>query len=100
MNDGQVIEAIERKRKNERRGEREGGRNQDGGREGRGGIFFGLDGVAEEEEAKKSVDLWIKWEEAERAAGEHKRAAGVQWRAMRTLEDASEYHKERSSSNG
>ena len=52
---------------------------------------------AGEERAKVEADLWLRWERAERAAGEHKRASGVHWRALRTLDEGAkdEYHRRR-----
>jgi len=48
---------------------------------------------AADEKAKEDPELWLRWEDAERSAGEHKRASGVHWRALRTLEDADNYHR-------
>ena len=50
---------------------------------------------AADDKAKANHELWLRWELAERDAGEHKRATGVHWRALRTLEDADAYHRAR-----
>ena len=50
---------------------------------------------ASDDKAKENHELWLRWERAERAAGEHKKASGVHWRALRTLKDADGYHRAR-----
>ena len=50
---------------------------------------------AEEGAAKDDHEVWVRWEQVERAAGEHKRGAGVHWRALRCLHDPDAYHAAR-----
>ena len=50
---------------------------------------------AEEGAAKDDHEVWVRWEQVERAAGEHKRGAGVHWRALRCLRDPDAYHAAR-----
>ena len=47
---------------------------------------------SQDEASRQSAEMWVRWERLEQSAAGPQRAAAINWRAVRRLEDTDDYH--------